>query len=96
MEKITYRQLQRLSSQELVERLPVGITVDSQGIAIILSVEGYQKLLERYKQNDSQSIPLYNPQKRYNAGEKVLVQKGKRLVEVTVPELDGNGHPIYD
>ena len=127
MEKISYRELQRMSASKLQGLLPCGITVDSQGIAIILSVESYKKLLGNYKGNrqlDSQSVnttkisglkiegnrivgvskavqpietmPLYNPDKRHNTGDKVLVKRGRRLVEVTVPEIDGDGKPIWE
>ena len=48
--------------------------------------------------SDSQAkplVPYYNPKAKYKAGDKVLVAKGKRLVEVIVPELDGDGQPIW-
>ena len=40
------------------------------------------------------SIPLYNPA-IHKPGDSVLVQQGKRLVETVIPELDGDGNPIY-
>ena len=106
MEKITYRQLQRLSSQELVERLPVGITVDSQGVAIILSADEYRRILQRL---DSQpkgtqgegktqgaAVRPYDSRKRYNPGDKVLILRGRGWVETVIPELDGEGNPIHE
>jgi len=94
MEKISYRELQRLPSDKLQELLPCGITLDSQGIAIILSVEGYKVLLDKHRQNDSQA-KLYNPS-IHKAGDRVLIRQGKKLVETVIPELDADGYPIHD
>lgn len=98
MEKISYRELQRMSSDKLLEILPCGVAVDSQGIAIVLSIEGYKRLIEGYKgnkQNDSQPIPLYNPA-IHRAGDRVLVKPGKskKLVEVVIPEVDADGNAV--
>ena len=38
----------------------------------------------------------YDPTRRYNPGDKVLIQKGRGLVETVIPELDGEGNPIHD
>ena len=38
-------------------------------------------------------VPLYNSSV-HKAGDRVLVHQGNRLVEVTVPELDGSGNPV--
>ena len=38
-------------------------------------------------------IPIYN-QSIHKAGDRVLVWQGKKLVEVVVPEINGDGHPI--
>lgn len=54
MERISYRDLQRMPASKLLSMLPCGVTVDSQGGAIILSVEGYEELLKGYRQLDSQ------------------------------------------
>ena len=41
----------------------------------------------------SRVLQLYNPA-IHKVGDRVLVQKGKRLVEAVVPELDADGHPV--
>ena len=41
----------------------------------------------------SRVLQLYNPA-IHKAGDRVLMQKGKRLVEAIVPELDADGRPI--
>lgn len=46
MEKIGYRELQRMSGGRLQGILPCVITLDGEGIAIILSIEGYKELLK--------------------------------------------------
>ena len=38
----------------------------------------------------------YDPRKRYNPGDKVLIQQGRGWVETVIPELDGEGNPIYE
>ncbi len=40
-------------------------------------------------------VPLYNPQ-IHRAGDRVMVQKGKRLIETIIPELDADGYAVYD
>ena len=42
-----------------------------------------------------QPIPLYNPQ-IHRAGDRVMVQKGKRLIETVIPELDADGYAVYE
>ena len=39
---------------------------------------------------------VYNPTKRYEAGTKVLMYRGKRLIETVIPELDADGQPVPD
>ena len=39
---------------------------------------------------------VYHYGNHYEPGEKVLIQRGKRLVEMTVPKLDADGHPVPD
>ena len=60
MRTISYRELQRISSEELKGRLPCGITVDSQGIAIILSVDDYKRLLSICKNTLTVNAKLSN------------------------------------
>lgn len=38
-------------------------------------------------------VSIYNPS-IHKAGDTVLVYRGKRLVETTIPELDGDGNPV--
>ena len=38
--------------------------------------------------------PLYNPYKKYKAGDRVMVKWGKRLVETIIPEVDADGNAI--
>ena len=45
------------------------------------------------KQTVQPTVPLYNPI-LHRAGDRVLVQQGKRLVETVIPELDAGGSPM--
>ena len=38
----------------------------------------------------------YDPTRRYKPGERVLIQQGRGWVETVIPELDGEGNPIYE
>jgi len=38
-------------------------------------------------------LPLYNPI-LHRAGDRVLVQQGKKFMEVVIPELDAGGSPM--
>ena len=38
---------------------------------------------------------LYNPT-QHRIGDRVLIYRGKRLVETVIPELDADGNPIYE
>jgi len=42
------------------------------------------------------NLPIYRAGERYEAGQHILVQRGKKLVETVVPELDADGHPVPD
>ena len=46
------------------------------------------------------TIPIYNPNKQYAPGDKVMVKpmygKSKKLVEVTIPSIDADGNFIPD
>ena len=41
----------------------------------------------------TQDIPLYNPM-THRPGDRVMVWKGRKLVEVVIPELDSEGNPM--
>jgi len=95
MEAITMRQLKReLTVKGLSDKLPCKLTADSQTICVLLSVSQYSQLVKGYKDVDS-SHNLYQPGDRYQPGERVLVKRGKRLIEVIVPELDAEGSPMW-
>ena len=38
--------------------------------------------------------PLYNPS-IHRAGDLVIVQKGKRYIEMVIPEIDADGNAVY-
>jgi len=57
--------------------------------AVGLKLNG-NKILSKQLDAD---IPLYNPMK-HRVGDRVLVQKGKRFIEIVIPELDDEGNPI--
>ena len=40
------------------------------------------------------SVPIYNPS-LHRAGDLVRVQKGRRLIEMVIPEIDGDGNVVY-
>ena len=96
MRKVSIRQLRDNLSKEL-KNLPLCVASDGQIVATILSAEGYKHLLAGYTKNTTNSshkLELYNPLKKYNTGDRVLVKKGRALVEVVVPELDADGRAI--
>ena len=96
MNAITMRELKRNPVAKLSDKLPAKLTVDSQTICIMLPVKMYNELVLSYKKHKlSDKLPLYNPAV-HKAGSRVLVKKGKALVEAVVPELDGDGRPIPD
>ena len=39
-------------------------------------------------------VPLYNPS-IHRAGDLVIVQKGKRFIEMVIPEIDADGNAVY-
>ena len=39
---------------------------------------------------------VYIPGRHYQAGDVVMVQRGRRMIESTVPALDADGQPIPD
>lgn len=45
--------------------------------------------------NVKPELPIYNPA-IHRAGDRVLVQRGKKLIETVIPEIDGGGNPIPD
>jgi len=49
---------------------------------------------QRYdaKPKQAESLPIYNPA-IHKAGDRVLIQQGKRLIPTIVPEIDADGHP---
>ena len=47
------------------------------------------------EEEDKPKVPLYNPM-IHRAGDRVMVQKGKRLIETVIPELDADGYAVYE
>ncbi len=47
------------------------------------------------EEEDKPKVPLFNPM-IHRAGDRVMVQKGKRLIETVIPELDADGYAVYD
>ena len=92
MRGVTVRHLRDNLSKEL-KILPIAVIRDGQLVATILSVESYRRLLEGYRKGNS-SVNLYNPA-IHKTGDRVLVRKGKRLVEMIVPEIDADGQVIW-
>ena len=48
----------------------------------------YAKRHKWYIENGRPSI--------HRAGDRVMIQKGKRLIETVIPELDADGYAVYD
>lgn len=40
------------------------------------------------------NIPVYNPYEHYEPGNKVLIRRGKRMIETVIPEIDAEGYAI--
>lgn len=90
LEVITMRELKRgLTANRLSDKLPCKLVSDSQTICVLLPIATYNQLVRQFK------LPFYNPA-IHKAGDKVLVKKGKRLVETIVPELDAGGNLMPD
>jgi len=102
MGRIKFRELQRMTVKAITELLVAG--------PLIITVEGKDKLEIRQLDSQSYSrlnvdnsgassltvkASVYDPNRHYQPGDKVLIKKGNRLQEVAVPELDADGHPIY-
>jgi len=97
MRKISIKQFQGNLCKELKD-LPLALTSDGQVVVTILAISQYNQLVKGYKDNNADSsvkLQLYQPGVKYQPGDRVLVKKGRRLVEVTVPELDAEGHPMW-
>ncbi len=57
-----------------------------------IRLEG-NRIVKKTAKSLPESVPLYNPMV-HRAGDKVLVQRGKKLVETIIPELDADGQPM--
>ncbi len=44
----------------------------------------------------TEEVRPYDPRQTYNPGDKVLVQRGKKMIETVILELDADGQPIYE
>jgi len=74
---------------------PVGLTKGSNALdnlrQIIKDIENKEPV--KPKQVDVKpNLPIYNPA-IHRAGDKVLIQQGKRLIPTIVPSIDADGHP---
>ena len=59
---------------------------------------GRKRLAKQARLENSQfqpDIPLYNPS-NHKIDDRVLVYKGRRLVETVIPQIDADGNPIYE
>ena len=54
-----------------------------------------QSTREPVRPESNTTVPMFNPS-IHKAGDKVMVYQGKRLIETVIPELDADGHPVYD
>ena len=54
-----------------------------------------QSTREPVRPESNTTVPMFNPS-IHKAGDKVLVYQGKKLIETVIPELDADGHPVYD
>ena len=45
------------------------------------------------KTESNSRLPLYNPA-IHGAGDRVLVRPGKKLIEITIPEIDADGRSM--
>ena len=73
-----------VSMQELADSKGLSL---SAYICLILS-RGIEK---KKGQTENVYVSVYNP-KIHKAGDRVMVQKGKKMVEVEVPEVDADGN----
>ena len=70
-------------------KVPIpGLRTDDNGLLVLDKMSAPTMPVQSIK-----PLPLYNPMTQ-KPGDKVLVQQGKKLVEVTVPELDADGRAI--
>jgi len=93
MRKVAIKKLRDSLSRELKD-LPLAITSDGQVVATICSLEQWNKLVRMSNHEVATSSPIYNPS-THKPGDRVMVRKGKRMIEVKVPLIDAEGNP-YD
>ena len=82
LDDLAYKELQGLAGKKSVNAF------------IKDKVVGYLEKVRSVHQG-VHTIPIYNP-KVHKAGDRVLVRKGKSLIEMTVPILDADGNKIYE
>ncbi len=61
----------------------------------LVDIDLLEALGQANHDNAHPRVPLYNPQ-IHRAGDRVMIQKGKRLIEMVIPELDADGYPVYE
>lgn len=86
------------NSRVLACRIPGGIYEEFVRLAKLERLTPGEKLknvvvmgVQRKRVNTPEKIPIYDA-RIHKAGDRVLVRKGKSLVETVVPELDADGN----
>ena len=70
-----------------------------QGVTVTPTLEALRQIIKgiKGKEQPEASIPLYNPQ-IHRPGDTVLVRpqygRSKKLMEITIPQLDADGNPM--
>jgi len=102
MARIKFRDLQRMTVTAITDLLlagPLIVTVEGKDKFEVrqLDSQSYSRLSVDNSEASSLTVKanIYDPNRHYQPGDKVLIKKGNRLQEVIVPELDADGHPIY-
>ncbi len=83
----------RVAERERLQKLIKGI--ESKAGVAQLGEQGFCKPQVGGSTPLISSVPLYNPS-IHKAGDTVLVRQRDRYIEIKIPELDGDGHPIPD
>jgi len=102
MARIKFRELQRMTVKAVTDLLvtgPLVVTVEGKDKFEVrqLDSQSYSRLTVDNSEVSSLTVKarIYDPNRHYQPGDKVLIKKGNRLQEVVVPELDADDYPIY-
>jgi hypothetical protein len=85
MDKITVRDLRRESFNTLSLKLPLGVSLDGETVAVLLKTKDYNQLVTQAKQG--RDLPLEKPMEHY------IIKRVKG--ELIKQETDMDGYPIY-